>query len=234
VTAPVIELRGVAKAYSREAVPSSAVRALARIDLTIAGGEFLAIMGPSGSGKSTLLSILGCLDRPSEGEYLLGGEAVAGLSDIDLSRVRNRRFGFVFQSFHLIPELSVFDNVETPLLYGGVPPSEWRPRAESCLQRVGILHRARHRPSELSGGEAQRAAIARALVMEPRILLADEPTGNLDSATGDEIADLISELHREGRTIILVTHNEALARRAQRMIRLRDGRVESEERLPGR
>jgi putative ABC transport system ATP-binding protein len=229
--APVIELRGVAKAYSRQ---SSAVRALARVDLTIASGEFLAIMGPSGSGKSTLLSILGCLDRPSEGEYLLGGEAVAGLSDVELSHVRNRRFGFVFQSFHLIPELTVFDNVETPLLYGGVPPSEWRARAQTCLERVGILHRAHHRPTELSGGEAQRAAIARALVMEPRILLADEPTGNLDTATGDEIADLISELHREGRTIILVTHNEALAQRAQRMIRLRDGRVESEERLAAR
>jgi putative ABC transport system ATP-binding protein len=229
--APVIELRSVAKAYSRQ---SAAVHALAKVDLTIAAGEFLAIMGPSGSGKSTLLSILGCLDRPSEGEYLLGGEAVAGLSDVELSHVRNRRFGFVFQSFHLIPELSVFDNVETPLLYGGVPPPEWRARAQACLERVGILHRARHRPSELSGGEAQRAAIARALVMEPRILLADEPTGNLDTATGNEIADLISELHREGRTIILVTHNEALAQRAQRMIRLRDGRVESEERLAGR
>jgi putative ABC transport system ATP-binding protein len=229
--APVIELRGVAKAYSRQ---SSAVQALGRIDLTIASGEFLAIMGPSGSGKSTLLSILGCLDRPSEGEYLLGGEAVAGLSDVELSHVRNRRFGFVFQSFHLIPELSVFDNVETPLLYGGVSPAEWRPRAQACLERVGILHRARHRPMELSGGEAQRAAIARALVMEPRILLADEPTGNLDTATGDEIADLISELHREGRTIILVTHNEALAQRAQRMIRLRDGRVESEQHLAAR
>jgi putative ABC transport system ATP-binding protein len=228
-SAPVIELRGVAKVYPRAA---AAVHALARVDMTIAAGEFVAIMGPSGSGKSTLLSILGCLDRPSEGEYRLGGEAVAGLSDIDLSRVRNRRFGFVFQSFHLIPELTVLENVETPLLYGGVPPSEWRARAAECLERVGIMHRARHRPSELSGGEAQRAAIARALVMQPRILLADEPTGNLDSATGDEIADLISELHREGRTIILVTHNETLALRAERRIRLRDGKFESEERGP--
>jgi putative ABC transport system ATP-binding protein len=227
--APAIELRGVAKVYARQ---SSVVRALAHVDLAIAGGEFVAIMGPSGSGKSTLLSILGCLDRPSTGDYLLGGEAVAGLSDVELSRVRNRRFGFVFQSFHLIPELTVMDNVETPLLYGGVPPPQWRARAEECLERVGIMHRARHRPSELSGGEAQRAAIARALVMEPRILLADEPTGNLDSATGDEIADLISGLHREGRTIILVTHNETLALRAQRMIRLRDGKVESEQRVP--
>jgi putative ABC transport system ATP-binding protein len=230
-SAPVIELRGVAKVYPR---PSSSVRALGTVDLTVAGGEFVAIMGPSGSGKSTLLSILGCLDRPTEGEYLLGREPVAGLSDVDLSRVRNRRFGFVFQSFHLIPELTVLDNVETPLLYGGVPASEWRRRAEECLERVGIMHRARHRPAELSGGEAQRAAIARALVMEPRILLADEPTGNLDTVTGDEIADLISELHREGRTIILVTHNEALAERAQRMVRLRDGRIESETRVPGR
>jgi putative ABC transport system ATP-binding protein len=229
--APMIELVGVAKVYPRS---SADVRALARVDVTIASGEFVAIMGPSGSGKSTLLSILGCLDRPSEGEYRLGGESVAGLSDVALSHVRNRRFGFVFQSFHLIPELSVFDNVETPLLYGGVPPSQWRARAEECLKRVGVLHRAHHRPSELSGGEAQRAAIARALVMEPRILLADEPTGNLDTATGDEIAALLSDLHDEGRTIVLVTHNEALGRRAQRMIRLRDGTVESEVRAVDR
>jgi putative ABC transport system ATP-binding protein len=222
--APRIELRGVTKVYPR---PSAAVHALGRIDLTIDGGAFVAIMGPSGSGKSTLLSILGCLDRPTEGEYKLGDEAVGTLSDVALSRLRNARFGFVFQSFHLIPELSVVDNVETPLLYGGVPPAHWRRRAEACLERVGVGHRAQHRPMELSGGEAQRVAIARALVMEPRILLADEPTGNLDSATGDEIADLISELHREGRTIVLVTHNETLATRASRMIRLRDGRMES-------
>jgi putative ABC transport system ATP-binding protein len=225
---PIIELRGVKKSYARSA---SAVHALDGIDLTILGGEFVAIMGPSGSGKSTLLSLVGCLDRPTEGEYCLGGEPVAALEDLALSRVRNRHFGFVFQSFHLIPELTVLDNVETPLLYGGVPPAEWRARAEASLARVHISHRATHLPTELSGGEAQRAAIARALVMEPRVILADEPTGNLDSVTGEEIADLISALHREGRTIVLVTHNEALARRAQRMIRLRDGRIESQERL---
>jgi putative ABC transport system ATP-binding protein len=223
-TSAQIELRGVAKTYPRG---GTVVPALRGVDLEIARGEFVAIMGPSGSGKSTLLSILGCLDRPSEGEYWLGGQPVASLSDERLSRVRNTQFGFVFQSFHLIPELTVRANVETPLLYGGVPARDWAHRAQACLERVGIAHRAHHRPSELSGGEAQRAAIARALVMEPRVLLADEPTGNLDSVTGEEIAGLIAELHREGRTIVLVTHNDILGARAQRTIRLRDGRLES-------
>jgi putative ABC transport system ATP-binding protein len=219
-----VALHGVTKVYPRGAV---AVRALAGVTLDIREGEFVAIMGPSGSGKSTLLSLLGCLDRPTDGEYWLDGEPVAGLDDAALSRIRNRRIGFVFQSFHLIPELSVLENVQTPLLYGGVPPADWGDRAERCLERVGIAHRATHRPSELSGGEAQRAAVARALVMEPRVLLADEPTGNLDTATGDEIASLLHDLHREGRTIILVTHNDALAAQAQRTIRLRDGRVDT-------
>jgi putative ABC transport system ATP-binding protein len=221
---PLVALHGVTKVYPRGAV---SVRALAGVTLDIREGEFVAIMGPSGSGKSTLLSLLGCLDRPTDGEYWLDGEPVAGLDDAALSRIRNRRIGFVFQSFHLIPELSVLENVQTPLLYGGVLPSDWGDRAERCLQRVGIAHRATHRPSELSGGEAQRAAIARALVMEPRVLLADEPTGNLDTATGEEIAGLLHDLHGEGRTIILVTHNDALAAQAQRTIRLRDGRVDA-------
>ena len=225
---PVVDLREARKLYPRGA---KGVAALDGVSLTVAEGEKLAIMGPSGSGKSTLLSILGCLDRPTSGEYLLDGEPVSSLDDDRLSLLRNRHIGFVFQSFHLLPQLTVAENVETPLLYGHVPPHEWRPRALASLARVGLAERAEHRPSELSGGEAQRAAIARALVTEPRLLLADEPTGNLDSVTGEEIARLLDGLHAEGRTIILVTHNEALARRSERMIRLRDGRVEAEERL---
>ena len=225
---PVVELREARRLYPRGA---KAVSALDGVSLRVAEGEKLAIMGPSGSGKSTLLSILGCLDRPTSGEYLLDGDPVSTLDDDRLSGIRNRHIGFVFQSFHLLPQLTVAENVETPLLYGDVPPSDWRPRALAMLGRVGLLERADHRPSELSGGEAQRTAIARALVTEPRLLLADEPTGNLDSATGEEIARLLDSLHAEGRTIILVTHNETLARQAERMIRLRDGRVEAEERL---
>jgi putative ABC transport system ATP-binding protein len=198
------------------------------VTLRVGAGESVAVTGPSGSGKSTLLSILGCLDRPTRGRYTLDGVAVSGMGDRELSRVRNGRIGFVFQSFHLIPQLTVAENVETPLLYGPVPVGEWRRRALRCLEKVGLAHRADHRPAELSGGEAQRAAIARALVCEPALLLADEPTGNLDSATGEEIAGLLGALHHEGRTLVVVTHNEGLARRAQRMIRLRDGRVEAE------
>jgi putative ABC transport system ATP-binding protein len=205
------------------------VVALDRLDLLIYRGESLAVMGPSGSGKSTLLGILGLLDRPTRGEYVLDGIPVSSLGDRELSRIRNRSIGFVFQAFHLIPQLSVVENVETPLLYGSWPAPQWRDRAMECLRRVGLTHRAHHRPAELSGGEAQRAAVARALVTEPRMLLADEPTGNLDSATGEEIAELLASLHREGRTVVVVTHNEPLARRAQRLIRLRDGRVESQE-----
>jgi putative ABC transport system ATP-binding protein len=225
---PVVELRDARRLYPRG---TKAVAALDGVSLAVAQGEKVAIMGPSGSGKSTLLSILGCLDRPTSGEYLLDGEPVSSLDDDRLSHTRNRHIGFVFQSFHLLPHLTVAENVETPLLYGPVPPHEWRPRALAGLARVGLAERADHRPSELSGGEAQRTAIARALVTEPRLLLADEPTGNLDSVTGDEIARLLDSLHAEGRTIILVTHNEALARQAERMVRLRDGRVESDERF---
>jgi len=204
------------------------VVALDDLSLRIARGEKVAIMGPSGSGKSTLLGILGCLDRPTAGEYRLDGEEVEGLTDDRLSHIRNLRIGFVFQSFHLIPELTVVENVETPLLYGPVPLSEWRPRALESLSRVGLGHRSSHRPSELSGGEAQRAAVARALVTEPSLILADEPTGNLDSSTGEEIATLLDGLHAEGRTIVLVTHNEALGRRALRRVHLRDGRIEGD------
>ena len=222
---PLVALRDVERVYPRGA---SRVVALAGVSLEIRRGEKLAIMGPSGSGKTTLLSILGCLDRPSSGTHFFDGESVASLDDDALSRLRNRSVGFVFQAFHLIPQLTVAENVETPLLYAGVPLREWRGRAMEALERVSLAHRADHRPSELSGGEAQRAAIARALVTSPRLLLADEPTGNLDTATGDEIAALLDELHAKGATVALVTHNEALGRRAERVLRLRDGRIESE------
>jgi putative ABC transport system ATP-binding protein len=227
VSAAAVALSDVSKVYAHG---TSDVIALAGVSLTIGSGEFVAVVGPSGSGKSTLLSILGCLERPTRGEYRLAGTPVSELSDESLSRVRNRSIGFVFQSFHLIPHLSVAENVETPLLYGEMPSTQWRARAFACLAKVGLLHRADHRPSELSGGEAQRTAVARALVTEPHILLADEPTGNLDSATGGEIAHLLEALHGEGRTVVLVTHDESMARRAQRLVRLRDGRVEAEER----
>jgi putative ABC transport system ATP-binding protein len=224
---PLVALRDVARVYPRGATE---VVALAGVSLEIRAGEKLAIMGPSGSGKTTLLSILGCLDRPTRGEHLFDGRCVDGLGDDELSRLRNRSIGFVFQSFHLIPQLTVAENVETPLLYEGTAPAQWRPRALRALEGVGLSARADHRPSELSGGEAQRAAIARALVTEPRLILADEPTGNLDTATGEEIAALLDDLHARGRTVVIVTHNEALARRAERVVRLRDGRVLSEER----
>ena len=219
---PLVELRGVGKAFPRGTVEVTALR---EVSLSIAAGESVAVMGPSGSGKSTLLGILGCLDRPTRGEYLLDGREVSSLDDAELSTLRNRRIGFVFQSFHLIPQLTVEENVETPLLYGRVPEKEWRSRVHACLEKVGLDHRSSHRPPELSGGEAQRAAIARALVTEPQMLLADEPTGNLDSATGDEVAEVLWGLQREGRTVVVVTHNEALAARAQRIVRLRDGRI---------
>jgi putative ABC transport system ATP-binding protein len=220
--AALLQLSRVSKVYRRGAAE---VRALDGVSLEVGDGEWLAVMGPSGSGKSTLLGILGCLDRPTAGEYRLLGRSVAELDDVALSALRNRAIGFVFQSFHLIPQLSLLENVETPLLYGGVPESEWRARATRCLERVGLAHRGDHRPAELSGGEAQRAAVARALVTEPRLLLADEPTGNLDTGTGREILTLLEGLHREGRSIVLVTHDESMARRAGRMVRLRDGRV---------
>ena len=221
-----MQLHGIAKVYARGA---RTVEALRDVSLTVRAGESVAVTGPSGSGKSTLLSILGCLDRPTRGRYALDGEDVSGMEDRALSRVRNRRIGFVFQSFHLIPQLTVVENVETPLLYSPRPVGEWRERALACLAKVGLAHRVDHRPAELSGGEAQRVAVARALVCDPAVLLADEPTGNLDSATGEEIAALLEAVHAEGRTLVVVTHNEGLARRARRIVRLRDGRVEGVE-----
>lgn len=226
---PLLELRGLERTYTRGLASVSALRG---VDLRVGRGEWVAVTGPSGSGKSTLLSIIGLLDRPTSGDYLFDGRPAALLDDRAASRLRNRSVGFVFQSFHLVPELTVLENVETPLLYGSVPEQEWRPRARRCLERVGLLHRQDHRPAELSGGEAQRAAIARALVCEPALLLADEPTGNLDSATGEQIASLLEGLNAEGRTVVLVTHNEALAARSQRVVRLVDGRVVADEKRP--
>jgi putative ABC transport system ATP-binding protein len=225
LTEQLVALENVERVFHRGAV---AVPALRRVNLEIKNGEFVAVVGPSGSGKTTLLSILGCLDRPTSGRYLLGGESVVEMDDVVLSRIRNRHIGFVFQSFHLIPQLSILENVETPLLYGDCPPGEIRERALRSLDRVGLSARVEHRPGELSGGEAQRAAVARALVTAPSLILADEPTGNLDSGTGEQIAALLASLHTQGTTVILVTHNLSLAQKAERRIALRDGVVDSD------
>ena len=196
------------------------------IDLTVARGEFLAITGASGSGKSTMLNLLGCLDRATEGDYLLDGENVAHLSDNRLSDIRNDRIGFIFQSFNLIPQLTVLENVEVPQLYADAPVD--RDRCRELLVRVGLGERLTHRPAQLSGGESQRVAIARALVNDPVLLLADEPTGNLDTKTGEEVLAVIEELHSQGRTIVMITHDRAVADRAQRGVHLVDGTIEQE------
>ncbi|GAO04846.1 ABC transporter ATP-binding protein [Anaeromyxobacter sp. PSR-1] len=206
-------------------VGGETVRALDGVSFTIERGEWVAIVGQSGSGKSTLMNLLGCLDTPSAGVYRLNGSDVEGLADDQLADLRNREIGFVFQTFQLLPRASAVQNVELPLVYRGVPRRERRARAEAALRAVGLANRMTHRPNELSGGQRQRVAIARALVGEPSILLADEPTGNLDSATGEEIIRLFSELHQRGHTIILVTHEPRLAARCPRAIRLSDGRV---------
>ncbi|HUU70889.1 MAG TPA: ABC transporter ATP-binding protein [Planctomycetota bacterium] len=206
------------------------VHALDGVSIAFDEGDYAAIMGPSGSGKSTLLNLLGCLDRPTSGSYLLGGEDVAALSDNELSDIRSRRLGFIFQSYNLIPQLTVLENIEVPLYYQGASEAESRARAKAMAELVGLSPRLSHRPSELSGGQQQRAAIARALVNQPLVLLADEPTGNLDSATGREILSLMDELNRRGRTILMVTHDDAVAQRATRVVRMADGRVVSEGR----
>ncbi|MFZ6029278.1 MAG: ABC transporter ATP-binding protein [Chloroflexota bacterium] len=202
----------------------SEVHALSEVDLNVVAGEFVALMGSSGSGKSTLLHLLGCLDTPSAGSYQLEGREVACLSKKERARLRNQRIGFIFQSFNLLPRLSALDNVELPLLYHRGEKNT-RSRAERSLQRVGLAQRAWHHPNELSGGERQRVAIARALVVDPAILLADEPTGNLDSVTGAEIMNLLLELSAEGRTILMVTHDPLVAARAHRIIRMKDGKI---------
>ncbi len=220
----VIEAREIRKIYRMGEVE---VRALNGVSFTILHGESVAIMGPSGSGKSTLMNILGCLDRPSEGEYLLDGELVSRLKDDQLAVIRNRKVGFVFQSFNLLPRLSALGNVELPMRYAGVSGRERGQRARSALEAVGLGDRMRHRPAELSGGQQQRVAIARSLINNPAILMADEPTGNLDSHSGKEIIELILKLNRDlGTTIIIVTHDPSIAAQTSRIIRLRDGVLE--------
>ena len=218
-----IELRGVRRRY---AMDGQVVEALAGIDLRIGAGEFIAITGASGSGKSSLLNILGCLDRPTEGCYLIEGRDVAGMDDEAASDIRNRRIGFVFQSFHLLPRLTVLENVLLPLRFHRDPPTDAGAHARELLRKVGLQERMEHRPSELSGGQMQRAAIARALVLRPAILLADEPTGNLESRSAADVLGLIDDVHASGQTVVMVTHDNDIAARAPRRIRLRDGKVE--------
>jgi putative ABC transport system ATP-binding protein len=220
------ELINLRKVYQMAA--GVEVTALRDVSLTIKEGEYLAIMGPSGSGKSTLLNLIGCLDRPSSGHYILGGEDVSGLSDSELSAVRGRRIGFVFQSFNLIPQLTALDNIEVPLFYQQIPRRERRRRGEELAERVGLGPRARHKPMELSGGEQQRVAIARALANDPLIILADEPTGNLDSRTGQEILAIFDDLSSRGRTLIIVTHDESVGRRTHSIVHVADGLVVSQ------
>ncbi len=222
---PTLLLRDVVKTYL---VGTETVRALDGVSLDIARNEYVAIMGPSGSGKSTLMNVIGCLDVPTSGTYELEGERVAAMSQAQLAEIRNRRIGFVFQTFNLLARADILHNVELPLIYGGVARQERRHRAEQALVRVGLADRMKHKPNELSGGQRQRVAIARALVFEPSIILADEPTGNLDTKTGDEIMAMLDDLHDGGQTIILVTHEEYIAEHAQRTIRLRDGVIESD------
>ena len=221
----IIEIRNLTKTYDMGA---TAVHALSEVDLCVATGEYVAIMGPSGSGKSTLLNILGCLDVPTSGSYALGNIRVSEMADDDLARIRNQEIGFVFQTFNLLPRANALGNVELPLIYSGLPAHQRREQAARALDSVGLAERIDHRPNELSGGQKQRVAIARALVNEPSIILADEPTGALDSRTGDEIMDLFDQVHAAGNTILLVTHEEHLARRSHRIVRFRDGRIESD------
>jgi len=204
------------------------VHALSGVTLDIGKNEYVAIMGPSGSGKSTLMNIIGCLDIPTSGSYSLDGEMVADKSEGELAEIRNRLIGFVFQTFNLIPRSDIFHNVELPLIYGGMPKAERRERTEHAIQQVGLADRMKHKPNELSGGQRQRVAIARALVFNPSIILADEPTGNLDSRTGSEIMSMFDDLHAAGQTIILVTHEDHIAEHAHRTIRLRDGKIETD------
>jgi len=227
VSEPIAVFQQVTKVY-KAAESSVAVQALRGIDLTLQGGESVAILGPSGSGKSTMMNLIGCLDRPTSGIYYLGGVDVAALDDDGLSDVRGRRIGFVFQDFNLIPQLTVLENLEVPLFYQAVPPLERRRRAMEAIEMVGLGDRGQHRPMELSGGQQQRAAIARSLMNDPLIILADEPTGNLDTVTGEMILSVFDRLHAEGKTIIIVTHEVDVAARCDRQVTLRDGRVVSD------
>ena len=226
MTEPIVRIEGLSRAYARGIVP---VAALNDVSVSIEPGEYVAIMGPSGSGKSTLLNLLGLLDRPTKGQYYLGGEEVGGMNDDARSAIRNRKIGFIFQSFNLFPQLDVQGNVEVPMQYAGISASERHRRAAALIEQVGLTPRRHHRPGQLSGGEMQRVAIARSLVNDPLILLADEPTGNLDTSTADVIAGMIEELHQKGRTIVMVTHNPDLAAKTTRILRLKDGCMLPEE-----
>lgn len=221
----VIDMRGISRSFP---MGDSIVHALRDLDLSIRRGEYVTIMGPSGSGKSTLMNIIGCLDRPNKGEYRLNGKQVARMKDAELAHVRNREIGFVFQTFNLLQRASALRNVELPLVYAGIGRRERRRRATAALEQVGLGDRVHHRPNELSGGQRQRVAIARALINRPSLILADEPTGNLDSKTASDILSTLDELHAAGNTIILVTHAEELAQRARRLVRLRDGSIETD------
>lgn len=225
--APIADLRGITKQYFRPD-GSVAVTALDRVDVVIPRGQYVAIMGASGSGKSTLMNVLGCLDRPTAGQYFLDGKDVARMPDEELSGFRGKKIGFVFQAFNLIPELTIVDNVAVPLFYQRLGRHERRDRAVEALKLVGLGDRLDHRPSQLSGGQQQRCAIARALVVKPVVLMADEPTGNLDSHTGEAILKIIENLHAEGMTIVMVTHDDRIATRCQRVVRLKDGVIESD------
>jgi len=225
MTDSIVRLDRLSRAYRKG---EETVTALREVSLEIHRGEYVAVMGPSGSGKSTMLHLLGLLDQPTSGSYQLDGKEVAGLDDDARSQFRNRAIGFIFQSFNLFPQLDVVENVEVPMLYAGVPAAERRTRAEQLIESVGLSKRKSHRPSELSGGEMQRVAIARALANEPVLILADEPTGNLDTATAEVIAGMLDDLHRKGCTIVMVTHNPELGRRTSRVIRIRDGVLQNE------
>lgn len=223
---PLILLKDISKTYQ---IGKVAVNALININLAIQKGEYVALMGPSGSGKSTLMNILGCLDTPTQGMYMLNNKAVSKLSDNELAEIRNKEIGFIFQTFNLLSRNTALENVALPLVYAGVPKKERLERAKEVLTSVGLADRISHKPNELSGGQRQRVAIARALVNHPSMLLADEPTGNLDTKTSHEIMDLLEEISNKGNTVIIVTHEEDIAKRAKRIVRLRDGRIESDQ-----
>ena len=218
----IIRMSAIRKVYDTGKVK---VEALQSIDLDVKKGEMLAIVGPSGSGKSTLMNLIGCLDTPTSGTYELGGENVAGVTRDQLAEIRNRRVGFVFQNFNLLPHISALENVELPMLFGGVPVKQRRERATELLTRVGLGDRVDHKPTELSGGQMQRVAIARSLAMDPDIVLADEPTGNLDTSSGSDIMSIFTDLWKQGRTLVVITHDPGLAKRASRVVEVRDGRI---------